>query len=102
MNKIKETIDYYFNIICLALFIFLLTGIIVLIYRSCNDKTEKNESAIQNVQALKEDSEEEQKQNDKIKVDIKGAIKNPGVYELENTNNVIDQTTPIMIQKLKV
>ena len=90
MNKIKEIIDYYFNIICLTLFIFLLTGIIVLIYRSFNDKSEKNESTIQNVQAVKEEPEEEQKQNDKIKVDVKGAVKNPDVYELENTSNVID------------
>ena len=90
MNKTKETIDYYFNIICLALFIFLLTGIIVLIYRSFSVKTIKSETTNQTIQALKENTEEEKKQNDKIKVDVKGAIKNPGVYELENSSNVID------------
>ena len=100
MNKIKETIDYYFNIICLALFICLLTGIIVLIYRSFSVKTVKSETTNQTIQSLKENTEEEKKQNDKIKVDVKGAIKNPGVYELENSSNVIDQTTPNMIQRI--
>ena len=38
----------------------------------------------------------------KLKVDIKGRIEKPGVYELDQNSRVIDQTTPNMIQKLKV
>lgn len=39
-------------------------------------------------------------ENKKIKIDIKGAVKNPGVYELDDNTRVIDQTCSIMIQKL--
>ena len=33
-------------------------------------------------------------------IDIKGAIKNPGVYTTSCNDNVSDQTTPNMIQRL--
>lgn len=36
----------------------------------------------------------------KIKVDIKGMVNNPGVYELDENSRVIDQTTPNMIQRI--
>ena len=36
----------------------------------------------------------------KVKVDIKGAVKKPGVYEVNSDNRVIDQTTPNMIQRI--
>ena len=35
---------------------------------------------------------------DTIKVDIKGAVLNPGVYTIKNDSRVIDQTTPNMIR----
>ena len=38
----------------------------------------------------------------KVYVDIKGAIVNPGVYEIEENKKVIDQTCTIMIQKLNL
>lgn len=34
-------------------------------------------------------------------VDIKGEVKNPGVYEISRDSRIVDQTTTIMIQKLK-
>ena len=37
----------------------------------------------------------------KIKVEVKGKVSSPGVYELDSDSRVIDQTTTIMIQKLK-
>lgn len=54
--------------------------------------------------------EDKNKEEDKVSeekinyyyVDVKGAVNNPGVYKLEEDKRVIDQTTPIMIQKLKV
>ena len=48
-------------------------------------------------------SNKEEKKNTSSKtiyVDVKGAVKNPGVYELSNTSRVIDQTTPNMIQRI--
>ena len=36
----------------------------------------------------------------KYYVDIKGAVKNPGVYKLKEKSRVIDQTTPNMIQRI--
>lgn len=92
MMKLKEKIDCYFSIICLALTVFLLTGVIVLLYRSFNNKSLKNEVIKENIkeQVTSETEEIKEEKSSKIKVDIKGAIKNPGVYELENTNNVSD------------
>ena len=86
MNKIKEIFDYYFNIICFCLIIFLLSGVIYIIYtcKSNKEKTNYNSELASVSEECKISS------NDKIKVDIKGAIKNPGVYELESNSTVDD------------
>lgn len=50
----------------------------------------------ENVQA-----EEIVKTNPKtVYVDIKGAVNNPGVYEVDYGSRIIDQTTPNMIQRI--
>jgi competence protein ComEA len=88
MNKIKDILDYYFNIICICLFLFLLTGIGVLIYRSFMDQNntqEKEEAQVDESISILDNDELKN-----ISVDIKGAIKNPGVYEIENGKNVSD------------
>ena len=41
-----------------------------------------------------------QKENKKYMVDIKGEVQTPGIYELESSSRVIDQTTPNMIQRI--
>lgn len=47
-----------------------------------------------------EEIEEKKEEVKKIKVDIKGMIAIPGVYELDEGSRVIDQTTPNMIQRI--
>lgn len=41
-----------------------------------------------------------EKVQDKIFVDVKGAVKKPGVYEMNSSDRVVDQTTPNMIQRI--
>ena len=36
-----------------------------------------------------------------IMVDIKGYVNQPGIYQLKENSRVIDQTCPIMIQRLR-
>lgn len=44
--------------------------------------------------------EEEIETEKSLSIDIKGAVKNPGVYELKDGSVVKDQTTPNMIQRI--
>ena len=37
---------------------------------------------------------------EEYKVDIKGEVNNPGIYTMSSSSRVIDQTCPIMIQRL--
>lgn len=87
MKKIIDTLNYYFNIICLIALIFLITGIIVLIYNDINDKAD---SKLNNKKTIVAIAEEVQTSNLIYKVDIKGAVKNPGVYEIQSDDNVSD------------
>ena len=50
---------------------------------------QKNDDAIE-LKNVELDSSSESKEENKIKVDIKGAVKNPGVYEIENNKRVVD------------
>ena len=86
MSKLKEIIDYYFNIISLVLIIFLLSGIIYIIY---NNKTTKKVLLNNNSQLIS-NNQTEISDKTKIKVDIKGAVKKTGVYELDSGSTVDD------------
>ena len=87
MKKIIDILNYYFNIICVIALIFLISGIIVLLYNDINgrvdDKTDNKTTAISVVEEIKPDLE-------MFKVDIKGAVKKPGVYEVKSSDNVSD------------
>lgn len=88
MNKVKEIFDYYFNIICTLLLIFLISGVCYLIYTSF---TKKEKSIVDNSKiALLNENNDIHEESSKIKVDIKGAIKKQGVYEISNNSNVSD------------
>lgn len=91
MQKIKNVFDYYFNLICFCLLIFLLTGVFVLIFEEYKPTKQTKDISI-----VKENSKEvaaldtKEIESKNIKVDIKGAVKKPGVYEISSDSNVFD------------
>ena len=89
MDKVKKVLDYYFNIISLVLLFFLLTGIVVLVYNDIKDGTKLSEKTINEPI----ETETISSVDGTIKVDIKGAVKKPGVYELNSSNNISDLIT---------
>lgn len=62
--------------------------------------TDKKEECICEECPLAEVEGETKEETSKIKVDIKGYVKKPGVYEIDAKSIVNDQTCPIMIQRL--
>ena len=86
MKKLKEVFDYYFQIISLILIITLLIGIICLILT----KNQNNNTKYEGKKSNDISSSENISNNRNIKIDIKGAIKKPGVYEVTTNNNVLD------------
>ena len=83
MNKIKEIYDIYKSYIFIAIIIIL---IIIIGFLYSYKVTEEEEINI--TESVKEDKNE--KEEEKYKVDIKGEVKHPGVYELYNDDRVID------------
>lgn len=89
MEKIKEYFDFYFNVICTVLLVFIITGIVYVIYLNFDDKNDNNTSSIVT-------SDEKVKDNisinlnENIIVDIKGAVKKPGVYKMNLNDNISD------------
>ena len=87
MKKIIEMLNYYFNIICVVALVFLISGIIVLLYNDIIDKTNNKSDIKTSAISVVKDATPNL---EIFKVDIKGAVKKPGVYEVKNTNNVSD------------
>ena len=83
-------------IIGIIIFVILLFAIGITVYL-CYSKEEKNEDVIIEKDRLKKKPETKKEY---YKVDIKGRIVNPGIYEMEINSRVIDQTTPNMIQRI--
>ena len=80
--------------------IIILSSVIFVIYK--NNYEEKEEVVDIFKEEDKEETKEEEKEEEKVKVtvDIKGMINTPGVYEVDSTYRVNDQTTPNMIQRI--
>ena len=97
----KELKDYikkykYFILIGVVIIILIITTVVCI-------KTNKTQTKKENVVLTKTSKKEISKKEEikkKIKVDIKGEVLNPTVYELEEKSRVIDQTTPNMIQRI--
>lgn len=83
MNFIKKHI----KIVIIILLTIISVGAITLKY-----KLSKNEKEIIEEETIEIAKKEEVKKDDKkkVNVDIKGAIKNPGVYEIEENSMIID------------
>ena len=80
----------------IAIIIFLLI-IIILFYL----KIKLDNNKYQNISVDKDIIENKNNDNNDIcMIDIKGAVNNPGVYSTKCTDNVSDQTTPNMIQRI--
>lgn len=87
MSQIKYYIKKYKIFILLLIVLVLILGFII-IFNNRDIKTEEIVLPIkeENIEEVKEKVEE----NEKIKVDIKGMVKTPGVYELDIGSRVID------------
>ena len=87
MNFIKRNIKIFIVIIL----IIILSTIIGIKYYLNNNKNNINTNTEKEIKIEKKiNKKEEESKKDKIYVDIKGAIKKPGVYELDNDKKVID------------
>lgn len=84
-EKIKDFIEEYYKYI-LAFLVIIIIILILIIGIVYSKKVEKKVE----IKRIIETKKEIKKEKDKIYVDIKGAVKNPGVYELEEGNRVID------------
>ena len=84
MEKIKYYLEKYKIIIIL---IFLITVLIFSILYTIFRPSRKEE-VVETIEIIEE--EETVEEIEKIKVDIKGQVENPGVYEMKNDDRVID------------
>ena len=75
----------YKNILITILFI-----IFTIVIISWTIEEPEKEEKLKKEETIEKPKKEKQETNEKIKVDLKGEINNPGVYELTNQNNVID------------
>lgn len=92
MKQIKK---YKYLITIILILSIIVLGIIIKI------NLDKNKELNIDNEIFSYEKEEDVKEKiSEYKVDIKGAIANPGVYIGNDNTRVIDQTCPIMIQKL--
>ena len=87
MNKFKFYLEKYkFIVISFAICIILIT-----IFVFSSNKKETENIVIEKIETSSElKIDKEQKEDKKIKVDIKGRVKKEGVYELDSNSRVID------------
>lgn len=84
MDKIKYYIEKYKTIIICVIFILLVLGILLYIVLN------KTENIVEENIVIEEKKSSLPIEETKIKIDIKGYIEKPGVYELDSDSRVID------------
>lgn len=111
MNELIERIKYYIEInkkkiiiISIVLVVILSSVLSIILYNKYNNKDNQDIFAdLDEIIEYKDENKNEEEKEDKIseidiskeeitnvKVDIKGEVKNPGVYELSSTSRIID------------
>lgn len=85
MKKIKYYIEKYKTLLIILIIILVLGIFLIFNLKNNNEK----EQAVENVQIIDNKVEDEIPPK-KIKVDIKGYVENPGVYELDENSRVVD------------
>ena len=89
MEKLLELFyKYKYQIILGVVLVLIVSGIGVVLY--FNDNEIAPEEKIEEVSILETKVEEPVLETEKIKINIKGAVTNPGVYELDSDSRVID------------
>lgn len=87
MKKIIEYLKkYYLYIILILVIIFLAISIILVVMLDQKETVQVPEVKLEQL----EETKEQVKTKETVKIDIKGNIANPGVYELEQGTRVID------------
>lgn len=83
----------------MTIFLFMLI-IFYIVFVKVNLKS-KEKNLVDNQVVINEvEKVEVDLKDDLVYVDIKGAVKKPGVYKINSDKKIIDQTCPIMIQRL--
>lgn len=72
------------------LIIIILLMVSYLIYINSEESVKASDTSLNNVKEVVEKAEKDIKIPNKIKVDVKGLVANPGVYELDEGSRVID------------
>lgn len=85
MEKFKYYIEKYEFIIIIILLILVISGIIIVNYFK-----PKNSDSIIDIDKKFDEEVTEESKTESIRVDIKGYVAYPGVYEVENNSRVID------------
>ncbi len=70
--------------------VFVLFALISIVWSVSDTETIEPKKEVSEVVKRKENKEEEKSTSNKVIVDVKGAVNNPGVYELTSDNNVFD------------
>ena len=96
----KITFHYrYRKQIIIASVLLLIIGITIYFFLTIKPtKTSKKET--EPIFNIKEEKKPSQESTIKYQVDIKGEVINPGIYTMDSSSRVIDQTTPNMIQRI--
>ena len=84
----------------IIILIMILGSVMVYLFKESESKEIIDEDNINVMEEAQAEEEKEEVKEKTITIDIKGEVNKPGVYELPVGSRVIDQTCPIMIQRL--
>lgn len=98
MKKVKELFNR--KLILSIIGMFVIAGLSFVYISNTNKELKKSEVYDLEVEEKKTNNLEIDETIKYITIDIKGEVKSPGVYKIEEGKRVVDQTTPNMIQRI--